>query len=357
MFVNGRNASHLAFAALAATIAIGVLSFDALAGGRGVRVRGYVRRDGTYVAPHTRTTPDGKPENNYGFPGNYNPNTADITGGDPATYLERYYSKQPRVGTAIAPSDAMPVQMGELPEGELARADEYCASIYGAGPGGGDCRARQRNGLARMLLADYSSLDRNEVARGARHCEGIYGDDRAGFYNCFNRQLFGIGEAPADFTGVDRHDVEGSRRHCESIYDDDRAGVANCLRFQATRLSGAAPSSDGIPAEEWQRSVRHCENIYGDDRGGERKCEEFQRSRLLEPLEVGGLPGAEWRRANSHCESIYGDDRGGARSCKVFQARSLRGTTMQPTSSERARHCEGIYGDDRGGYWRCASRP
>ena len=36
-------------------------------------VQGYTRRDGTYVAPHQRTNPDGNPFNNYGFPGNYNP--------------------------------------------------------------------------------------------------------------------------------------------------------------------------------------------------------------------------------------------------------------------------------------------
>ncbi len=56
-----------------------------------VRVRGYTRKDGTYVAPHTRSSPDGNPYNNYSFPGNYNPNTGRITTGNPSTYLERYY--------------------------------------------------------------------------------------------------------------------------------------------------------------------------------------------------------------------------------------------------------------------------
>src|SRR6266481_9066156 len=57
-----------------------------------VRVRGYYRKDGTYVQPHTRTSPDGNPYNNYSFPGNYNPNTGMITPGNPETYLRRYYS-------------------------------------------------------------------------------------------------------------------------------------------------------------------------------------------------------------------------------------------------------------------------
>jgi hypothetical protein len=65
-----------------------------------VYVRGYYRKDGTYVKPHYRTSPDGSPYNNYSYPGNYNPNTGEITTGDPAKYLERYYGKKKsRLGT------------------------------------------------------------------------------------------------------------------------------------------------------------------------------------------------------------------------------------------------------------------
>jgi len=57
------------------------------------RVRGYTRRDGTYVQPHYRTNPDVNPYNNYNFPGNYNPNTGRTTAGNSDTYLERYYDR------------------------------------------------------------------------------------------------------------------------------------------------------------------------------------------------------------------------------------------------------------------------
>ena len=57
-----------------------LLATSALAG---VRVRGYVRKDGTYVQPHYRTAPDSTPRNNYSYPGNFNPNTGRITPGDP----------------------------------------------------------------------------------------------------------------------------------------------------------------------------------------------------------------------------------------------------------------------------------
>lgn len=43
--------------------------------GGDVRVRGYVRKDGTYVAPHMRSRPDGNPFNNWSTIGNVNPYT------------------------------------------------------------------------------------------------------------------------------------------------------------------------------------------------------------------------------------------------------------------------------------------
>ncbi|MFQ5753422.1 MAG: SPOR domain-containing protein [bacterium] len=58
-----------------------------------VKVRGYYRKDGTYVRPHTRSSPDGNPYNNYSFPGNYNPNTGKISTGNPETYLKNYYNR------------------------------------------------------------------------------------------------------------------------------------------------------------------------------------------------------------------------------------------------------------------------
>jgi opacity protein-like surface antigen len=57
-------------------------------------VRGYVRRDGTYVQPYMRSTPDSNPYNNYSFPGNTNPYTGQVAPGNSDSYLERYYQQQ-----------------------------------------------------------------------------------------------------------------------------------------------------------------------------------------------------------------------------------------------------------------------
>ena len=42
---------------------------------RSTRVDGYTKRDGTYVAPHQRTSPNGTQRDNYNTRGNYNPST------------------------------------------------------------------------------------------------------------------------------------------------------------------------------------------------------------------------------------------------------------------------------------------
>jgi len=44
-------------------------------------VEGHYRSDGTYVAPHYRTNPNGSTHDNYNYPGNYNPNRGRTTGG------------------------------------------------------------------------------------------------------------------------------------------------------------------------------------------------------------------------------------------------------------------------------------
>jgi len=71
-----------------------------------VHVNGYYRSNGTYVNGYERTAPDSSPYNNYGYPGNYNPNTGKITGGNPDTYLNNYYNNSS--GSTYSPSYSYP---------------------------------------------------------------------------------------------------------------------------------------------------------------------------------------------------------------------------------------------------------
>ena len=57
-----------------------------------VSVKGYYRKNGTYVQPHYRSNPDGNPYNNYSFPGNTNPYTGKVAPGNVDTYLNNYYN-------------------------------------------------------------------------------------------------------------------------------------------------------------------------------------------------------------------------------------------------------------------------
>lgn len=56
--------------------------------------RGYIRKNGTYVQPYIRSEPDKTPYNNYGYPGNYNPNTGRTSNGSEGSYLNRYYERK-----------------------------------------------------------------------------------------------------------------------------------------------------------------------------------------------------------------------------------------------------------------------
>ena len=63
-------------------IAVGIVGVSMLMSAVGanadVRVRGYVRSDGAYVAPHYRSNPDGNQLNNFSTQGNVNAYTGNV---------------------------------------------------------------------------------------------------------------------------------------------------------------------------------------------------------------------------------------------------------------------------------------
>jgi opacity protein-like surface antigen len=66
-------------------LALLVLTVMASAAAAQVHVRGYTRRDGTYVQPHYRSSPDGNPSNNWSTRGNVNPYTGQYGTHQPLT--------------------------------------------------------------------------------------------------------------------------------------------------------------------------------------------------------------------------------------------------------------------------------
>lgn len=71
----------------------------------GVRVRGYTRKDGTYVAPHYRSSPNSSKSDNYSTRGNYNPYTGALGTVDPY-----------RVEVPALPSGYIPQTYVQTPE-------------------------------------------------------------------------------------------------------------------------------------------------------------------------------------------------------------------------------------------------
>lgn len=81
---------------------------------RDTHVRGYTKKDGTYVAPHMRSAPDGNPYNNWSTKGNINPYTGQAgTKSVPGSSIfnepagpPNPGATQPSIETKISPSKA-----------------------------------------------------------------------------------------------------------------------------------------------------------------------------------------------------------------------------------------------------------
>lgn len=61
--------------AAALALASGTVLAKGKGGGSSHSVRGYTKKDGSYVAPHRATNPDGRKSNNWSHKGNTNPYT------------------------------------------------------------------------------------------------------------------------------------------------------------------------------------------------------------------------------------------------------------------------------------------
>jgi len=72
-----------------------------------VRVEGYYRKDGTYVAPHYRSSPNSSKEDNYSTKGNYNPYTGKKGTQDPYQ-VPTFVMPTPVAPQYVAPTQPLP---------------------------------------------------------------------------------------------------------------------------------------------------------------------------------------------------------------------------------------------------------
>lgn len=84
------------------------LSFS-LVDAKSVKVKGYYRKDGTYVAPHYRSSPDHRVYNNWSTKGNVNPYTGAVGAKDPGS---TYFPSQSYSPSVYSPPPAAPLSSG-----------------------------------------------------------------------------------------------------------------------------------------------------------------------------------------------------------------------------------------------------
>lgn len=320
-----------------------VLVLLALAAVAQVHVRGYVRRDGTYVQPHYRSNPDGNFNNNWSTKGNINPYTGEpgtrvtppsgSAGGSGYDALRDYYrSVGPVLGPMNGPSPSstrvpwrapagiskLPALTGALPDEEVLRSDKYCGWLYEPDDlSVGSCRNQQHQVLASIVLPDYSGFPQAEVIRSGRYCEWLYGDNRASFYDCLNGQILGLARAEATFSPrVPDSESARSKQYCEWLYGDNRASYRECMATQALQLQSYWPiSAKGLPGVEWQRSQRYCDWLYENNRGSAFQCLHERAQALRQYSEAGIMSKALPEKARSYCEWLYTDNRASYWNC------------------------------------------
>jgi hypothetical protein len=135
-----------------------------IASARDVHVRGYFRKDGTYVQPHYRSAPDGNPYNNFSFPGNVNPYTGKVAPGNPDTYLQRYYNRSPSLTLPAPSSNGSPILVPPDASGSVPSTPEGAgipANAHVDWPGHGwQCNRgyRQRGGGCVPLDSSANSV-------------------------------------------------------------------------------------------------------------------------------------------------------------------------------------------------------
>jgi len=96
-------------------------AFFALSASAQVRVKGYVRKDGTYVAPHYRSSPNSSRSDNYSARGNYNPYTGKRGSVDP--YAPPTYSAPSYSAPSYNPSTTYPTSSNYDVERARAQAE------------------------------------------------------------------------------------------------------------------------------------------------------------------------------------------------------------------------------------------
>jgi hypothetical protein len=215
---------------------------------RDVAVRGYVKSNGTYVAPHMRSAPDGNPYNNWSFPGNTNPYTGKVATGDPNKRLQDYYRQQahssasspsfnrtsPTLAPHVVDSTVVTANSASAPmttHTEWTQRQRYCERSLGSSRTRAlDCQSAQPAMLAEHERPPEDVKD-SEWQAAVNYCKWLYGDNRAGAYGCERMQAHALDEARR--LGLMGAQIDPQRRgECEQLHQNNRAGFWRCVALR-----------------------------------------------------------------------------------------------------------------------------
>ena len=155
-----------------------------------VWVDGYYRDDGTYVEGHQRTSPDGSPYNNYSFPGNYNPNTGEITSGNVSSYLENYYDNSESSGLGPVWVDGYVRDDGTYVEGHWRTAPDGDPTNNYSYPGNYNPNSGQVTGSSSIRNKSSVSILQNALeilGHDPGTLDGIWGPNTKSAIRSFQR--------------------------------------------------------------------------------------------------------------------------------------------------------------------------
>lgn len=201
--VASRSGGEMARIALAFCIGLVAFAITASAVGQ-VRVRGYLRKDGTYVAPHYRSAPNRTKDDNYSTRGNYNPYT-----GEAGKTRPDYES------TYVPPSYYTPAIRNENPP--IAAPEIQYYTVYRCIDAAGNLNylSYPRAGCDEILVSAQPQPSNLRPLRSPRfggyECTSDCSGHRAGYEWA---QARGI-ESPDDCSGRSQSFIEGCQAYAE----------------------------------------------------------------------------------------------------------------------------------------------
>jgi hypothetical protein len=240
-----------------------------------VRVRGYTRKDGTYVAPHYRSSPDGRVDNNWSTRGNVNPYTGQegsrsnthvpatrdlVTDSLPpgstsdpdhllrptvSPYVETSASPHPNspgTSSAIPTSDQLGGKTATLSPPNQLSSRKGWQITWSAPLSSPEEEIRLTGAYAVACGSDYHSPCR-PVTRQAPAVRGETSIDRAVFFGALNRvseklEVWGFPTIQA---------CEQSRKFVESILSQDYVAPSACVVVKLGKDNAAATPQPSGP--------------------------------------------------------------------------------------------------------------